>query len=225
MGRRRLLAFGSTVLTNGNFCTFSFGPFAGGLRIKAFFVDPGSTTQQNGIVGIFAASDDGTPSGAIVSPATLPSGWTPVYDFSLFDGGSAVDKDLHLFPWGTGSTPLVWQMPGLETDITGTQFWLKVWVNNRSGAVADPHGFLVVEENPDDLTGLAIDVRPQPGAPPATPPVPPGPVPPPPPPPAPVPTPQPPGSGALPDPGPLTIPPITIDPAAPAPSARELTAP
>ena len=220
-----MLAFGTTVLTNANYCTFSWGPFLGAVRINALWLDLGVATQQNGVLGIFQANDATTPSGAVANPANLPQGWTPLYDFSLFDGGSAIDGELYKFPFGTGATPSSFFLTPIAMDVVGGQFWLKVWVNNRSGGVADPKGALWIEESPADLDITGIDVRPIPGEPPAPPPGPPAPPPSPPPPTGTTP-PAPPGTPvALPDPSPLTIPPITIDPLSPAISARELTAP
>ena len=220
-----MLAFGSTLVANATFATFSWGPFLGAVRITGIYLDLGTVSQQNGIAGIFQANDDSTPSGAIVNPAALPQGWTPLYDFSAFDGGSPIDGELYKFPFGTGSTALVYSLLPIAMDVTGGQFWLKVWINNRSGGTSDPHGALWIEENPDDLVSSGIDVRPQPGEPPPAPPAPPAPPPSPPTTTGTTPT-VPPGTPVvLPDPSPLSIPPITIDPLSPAISARELTAP
>jgi hypothetical protein len=221
MGRKRLLAFGTTSLINGQFATFSFGPFQGAIRILSMWLDLGSTTQQNGSIGLFVANSPDTPSGAVANPAAIPSGWTTLYDYSLFDGGSVVDQELPKFPFGTTSDGASYALANAPMDVVATQFWLKVWVNNRLGVACDPKGFIWIDDAPADLLGGGVDVRPQPGGQPPAGSPPPAPPPPAPTVPTPGPPPAPPGVSALPRPEDAGIPPTRIDPQRPIDSSRE----
>lgn len=225
MGRKRLLAGGTTLLGNGQFCTFTWGPFSGPIRILGIWLDLGSTTQQNGNAGFFYGPDASAPNGAIGTAIAIPTGWTSLQDFSLFDGGSAVDDELYKFPWGTGATPLTFAMAPCEIDVLAVNFHLKCIVTNRTAAAADPHVFIAIEEDPPGLDATQIDVRPQPGFPPAPPPpTPPASTPP------PIPqAPQQPDAGPttanLPPPGPGAIPEILLDPRDPLTSALAIYKP
>lgn len=222
MSRTRLLAFGTTALSNGNFCSFSFGPFSGTLRLRTIYLDCGGSAQQNGAVGIFTSPGNDQPSGIVANPAPLPAGWTPIYTHSLFDGGSVVDGELYKFPFGTKSDagPII--MTGLDLDLVGSLFFLKVWVNNRTAAAYDPQGWLAVEENPPGTEGLPIEPR--------VPPLEEAAPPPPPlteaaaaaPPPEAAPPPPPPPAALLPIASAESIPPVQIDPQDPVESSREL---
>lgn len=225
MGRKRLLAGGTTLIANGNFATFSWGPFTAPVRITGLWIDLGSSTQQNGVAGLYYAAGPEAPSGANGPPLPIPGGWTALHDFSLVDGGAALDDELYKVPFGTGSTALVWAMSNLEIDVAAVNFYLKVVCCNRSGAASDPHVFLNIEEEPAGLDASQIDVRPQPGfPPPAPPPTPPASTPP-----AIPPGPQQPDVGPatanLPPASPQTMPAIKIDPRDPLHSSTEVYKP
>ena len=225
MGRRRWLTFGTTLQAAATFRTYSFGPFRTGIRIKSMYLDCFSTNAQNAVVGLFAAPSPDRPGGAIVNPAAIPPGWTALHEHSHFDGGSIIDPEMFNFPIGgpVNTTPI--NLTNLEIDVVGQLFYLKVWINNRTAAAIDQQGNLTIEEDPPNLDGVTVDVRPIPGT---EPPAPPPPAPPPPPPPAPPPPPPEPTPqlpGPLPLPAYETIPPITLDPFDPLASAREIYKP
>lgn len=165
MGRRRILTFGTTLLAAGDFCTFSWGPFATPIRIAGIYLDAFGPTAQNAVVGLFYAQSSDTPSGTIVNPATIPPGWTNLQAHSHFPAAGVVDPELFKFPWGSpiDNSPLY--LTDFPIDVVSVNFHLKVWINNRTGASYDPQGTIALEESPDDLAGLEIDVRPVPGAP------------------------------------------------------------
>jgi hypothetical protein len=225
VGRRRVLAGGTSALANGQLCTFSWGPFSGPIRITGVWLDLGTTTQSNGCAGLFYSPDASKISGATATPIQIPTGWQALTDFSLFDGGANVDKELYLVPWGIGSTALVWAMNGLLIDVVGVNFYLKCVCVNRTAAPADPHIFIAIEEDPPDLDASKVDVRPPIGTgqgpegiegQPAT-----QPQPAPPPPPPPVVTPP----SSLPPADVGTLPAIKIDPLDPLTSASEVYRP
>lgn len=221
MGRHRVLTGADNLVNAGNFTSFSWGPFTGPIRIKAAYVDLGTTTQQNQVAGFFVASGPDAPTGAVANPAPVPPGWQPLGDHHQAGGQSFPANEGHLFPYATQSTVDRLTFSTFLVDLNGFQYFLKCWINNRTAASADPKVVVVIEENPDGAQGFPIDVRPQPGDAP-TPPAPPAPAPLPPAPSTPAtPPPAAPGPPALPPPLPGAFPPIVIDPHDPLTSALE----
>lgn len=222
MARGRLLVgFLEAIPANSCFA-FSWGPFTGPHRITYMRFHMGLTINIENTLGVFTAPSADGFNGSDNLPISFPQGWTPIGDAPNVTGTSVRSQSGLYLPFRHDTSTDSVDLTGLTIDVTGQNFYIKAVARNPTAAGLAFRALINIVENPADVDPDAVVVRPQPGEPPTGSQPPPGggPSTPPTQPPQQPPTQQP--SGALPLPSDLTIPPITIDPADPRGSVREI---